>query len=79
MFAIAELMERNIGTMITGVTIVNGYSQGIHAFEGAKCINMLGGTHYSTEKYVPIKMCSCFHALGLPCQFIDDAPDLCDL
>jgi len=79
MFVINEMQERNIKTLITGLTIVNDYSQGIHEFEKANRINVLGGTHYSTEKYAPMEMCKYFNDLGLPSEFIEDEPSLFDL
>jgi len=79
MFVINEMMERNIKTLITGVTIVNDHSRKTHEFEKVNCINVLGGTHYSTEKYAPMEMCNYFNDLGLPSEFIEDVPDLFDL
>ena len=79
MFVINEMMEHEIKVLITGVTIVNNYSRETHKFEKANHINVLGGTHYSTEKYAPMEMCKYFDDLGLPSEFIDDEPDLFDL
>ena len=79
MFVINEMMERNIKTLITGVTIANDYSRETHEFEKANRVNVLGGTHYSTEKYAPMEMCKYFYGLGLPSEFIGDDPDLFDL
>ncbi|MCL2768315.1 MAG: Nif3-like dinuclear metal center hexameric protein [Synergistaceae bacterium] len=79
MFVVNEMTERNIGTLITGVTIVNDHSRETHEFEKANRINVLGGTHYSTEKYAPMEMCKYFNSLGLPSEFIEDEPDLFDL
>jgi len=79
MFVINEMMERNISTLITGLTIVNDYSRKTHEFEKANHINVLGGTHYSTEKYAPMEMCQYFTDLGLLSEFIEDEPDLFDL
>ncbi|MDD4415084.1 MAG: Nif3-like dinuclear metal center hexameric protein [Oscillospiraceae bacterium] len=74
-----EMLDNNVRTLITGVTIVNDYSRGIHEFEKENEINLLGGTHYSSEKYAPMAMCEYFNDLGLPSEFIDDEPDLFDL
>jgi putative NIF3 family GTP cyclohydrolase 1 type 2 len=79
MFVINEMMERNISTLITGLTIVNDHSRKTHEFEKANRINVLGGTHYSTEKYAPMEMCKYFTDLGLLSEFIEDEPDLFDL
>ena len=79
MLVINEMIENNIKTLITGVTIVNDYSQETHIFEKENKINVLGGTHYSSEKFAPIEMCKYFNNLGLQSNFIDDSPDLFDL
>jgi len=73
------MVELGIKTLITGVTLVNDHSRATHEFEMANCVNIIGGTHYSTEKFAPMKMCEYFRALGLPSEFIDDEPDLLDL
>jgi hypothetical protein len=39
----------------------------------------LGGTHYSTEKFACMAMTKYFEKLGLPSEFIEDAPGLADL
>jgi len=79
MFVINEMLERGINTLITGVTIVNDYSRETHECEKANRINVLGGTHYSSEKYTPMKMREYFNGLDLLSEFIDDEPDLFDL
>ena len=58
---------------------MNEYSRETHEFEKENGINLLGGTHYSSEKFAPMKMCQYFNKLGLPSEFIDDKPDLYDL
>jgi len=77
--AVDEMIENNIRTLITGVTIINEHSRDIHEYERKQKINLLGGTHYSSEKYAPMAMCEYFADLGLPSEFVDDEPDLYDL
>ena len=79
MFVANEMIERDLKTLITGVTLVNDHSREIHAVEKEKGINLLGGTHYSSEKYAPMEMCGYFGDLGLPSEFIEDEPSLYDL
>ena len=79
MFVINEMVENNIKTLITGITIKNDYSQKTHNFAKENKINVLGGTHYSSEKFAPMEMCKYFNNLGLPSKFINDTPDLFDL
>ena len=78
-FVINEMLSNNIRILVTGVTIVNDYSKETHKLEKENHINVLGGTHYSTEKFAPMAMCKYFKDLGLPSEFIDDNPKLYDL
>jgi len=78
-FIVNEMLSNNIRNLVTGVTIVNAYSKETHALEKENRINVLGGTHYSTEKFAPMKMCKYFNRLGLPSEFVDDEPMLSDL
>lgn len=78
-FVINEMLHNDIRILITGVTIVNDYSKEAHKLEQENRINVLGGTHYSTEKFAVIKMCRYFENLGLPSEFIEDKPCLHDL
>lgn len=79
MFVVNEMIKKNVRNLITGVTILNDYSNAVHKFEQENSINIFGGTHYSSEKFAPIKMCEYFKALGLPSEFVDDNPDVYDL
>lgn len=76
---INEMLENGIKILVTGVTIVNDHSRETHELEKANGINLLGGTHYSTEKFAPMKMCRYFESLGLPAEFVEDEPKLYDL
>jgi len=78
-FVLDVMSKNNINTLITGVTLVNEYSSEIHKLEKERGINLLGGTHYSTEKFAPMEMCRYFDELGLPAEFVDDEPDMYDL
>ena len=51
-----EMAENGIRNMITGVSIVNEYSGGVHAYERRHHFNVFGGTHYSSEKLAPMAM-----------------------
>jgi hypothetical protein len=50
-----------------------------HKFAEDNRINILGGTHYPTEKYACKAICEYFMRLGLPSEFIEDKPVLEDL
>ena len=78
-FVIDEMIEHNVKLLLTGITLVNEYSKSTHELEKRHRINLLGGTHYSSEKFAPMKMCGYFNRLGLPSEFMEDKPDLFDL
>ena len=42
-------------------------------------INVLGGTHYSTEKFACISMVDYFKKIGLSSNFIEDKPVMKDM
>ncbi len=74
-----EVADNNINTFITGITALNSHSQSAHDFAKEYKINILGGTHYSTEKFACIEICRYFRKLELPCKFIAGKPGLEDL
>ena len=76
---IQEVMELGINTYATGVVALNDYSKNTHKFEKENRINLIGGTHYSTEKFACIALCEYFENLGLSCEFIEDQPCMADL
>ena len=75
---IQEILDLGINTYITGVTLLNDYSKPTHGFEKNHKINLIGGTHYSTEKFACIALCDYFKNVNLPCEFIEDFPILED-
>lgn len=77
----AYLAEQRINTYVTGITRAGDYPPCIEAHETARDneINILSGTHYSTEKFACIKMVAYFTRLGLPCEFIEDKPCIEDM
>ncbi len=74
-----EVFDESINTFITGITAKNDHSKLAHDFAKENKINILGGTHYSTEKFACINMCQYFQKNNLPSEFIDDTPVLEDL
>jgi len=78
-FVIEELLENNIKTLITGLTVKNDFSAEAHRLGEKHGINIIGGTHYSTEKFACIAMCEYFERNGLLAEFIEDVPCLEDL
>ena len=73
-----ELGKRNINTFITGVTSTKGQGEQ-HEYAEENRINLLGGTHYSTEKFACKKICNYFEDKGLPARFIEGEPVMADL
>ena len=76
---IRELIENNINVLISGLSVNNSYSAEAHELERENGINLIGGTHYSSEKFACIAMCKYFEKLGLMSEFIHDSPCFEDL
>ncbi len=74
-----EVLEAGVNVLVTGLTIQNERSEGVHRLEEQNRISVLGGTHYSTEKFACMAMCDYFAKLGLPSAFVEEAPGLEDL
>lgn len=74
-----ELTEKGVKTFVTGITVRNNHSEFAHQFAEEHGINILGGTHYSTEKFACQAMCDHFGKLGLPAEFIAGSPVLEDM
>ncbi|MFP4424051.1 MAG: Nif3-like dinuclear metal center hexameric protein [Candidatus Woesearchaeota archaeon] len=73
-----EIAEKG-NTFITGITVKNEHSKAAHDFAEQNKINILGGTHYSTEKLACMAMVDYFQKLGLSGEFIPDQPVMEDL
>lgn len=72
----------SINTFITGITAINDdYQPSVDAHQNAQKfkINIIGGTHYSTEKFACLKMREYFERYGLACEFIDEEPCFDDM
>jgi putative NIF3 family GTP cyclohydrolase 1 type 2 len=76
---IEEISKNGVNTFVTGITVKNEYSKESHEFAQQNKINILGGTHYSTEKFACIEMINFFSKFGLPAEFVEDEPVLEDL
>jgi putative NIF3 family GTP cyclohydrolase 1 type 2 len=74
-----EITREDVNTFVTGITAKTTHSKKSHDFAENNEINLLGGTHYSTEKYACMAMCGYFKKLGLPSEFIEDMLILEDL
>jgi putative NIF3 family GTP cyclohydrolase 1 type 2 len=67
---IREIVENKINVLVTGISSKNEYSKEAHEFAEKYRVNILGGTHYSTEKFACIRMVNYFQKLGLPAEFL---------
>jgi len=76
---VREGINSGIGIVVSGVTARNSHSEETHKQEERLGINVLGGTHYSTETFACIKMCDYFRKLGLKSEFIPDTPVMEDM
>jgi putative NIF3 family GTP cyclohydrolase 1 type 2 len=71
---VSEMIDNNVDVLITGISANNENYSDIHSLEQKNRINVLGGTHYSTEKFACQKMCTYFEKLGLVSTFIEGEP-----
>ena len=76
------LHERGINTFITGVASMRtGHQPSVDAHNSAKenGVNILAGSHYSTEKFACIKMVEYFSKLGIQGEFVASRPCMHDI
>ena len=77
---IKEVHEAGATIFVTGVSsVILPEYQKAHDFAKENKISILGGTHYSTEKFACQKMVVYFTEKGLPAEFIADDPLMEDL
>jgi putative NIF3 family GTP cyclohydrolase 1 type 2 len=74
-----EIAKAEVNTFVTGITVKNEHSKKVHDYTEEHKINVLGGTHYSTEKFACISMVDYFKKVGLPSEFIEDKPVMEDM
>jgi putative NIF3 family GTP cyclohydrolase 1 type 2 len=74
-----EAIQNKAQTFITGITAKNDHSKKAHQFAKENKINILGGTHYSTEMFACLLMLNYFKNKKISSKFISDKPVLEDL
>lgn len=75
-----EMKEHGINTFLTGVTNPSvPWVQSIHREAEKNKINLIGGTHYSTEKFALIEIIKFFNNLGLKARFLEEIPKMGEL
>lgn len=81
-FVARELTELNINTYLTGLTKpMPAFEPGMefHRIAKENRINVVGATHYSTEKFACIAMVDYFTKLGMEAEYIEGTPCMEDL
>jgi putative NIF3 family GTP cyclohydrolase 1 type 2 len=76
---VVDQIPDSVNTLVTGISLRNDYSKLTHDVEKERRINLIGATHYSTEKFACIMMCEYFNKVGLDCSFIEDEPVMEDM
>lgn len=76
---IREVYAAGATVFVNGITARSSYSKEAHDFAKEHGITILGGTHYSTEKFACQKMVKYFNSMGLSAVFIDDEPVMEDM
>lgn len=77
--SLKEIAEAGINVFVTGIAVKNDHSKEAHEFAEKHGISILGGTHYSTEKFACIAMVGYFEKIGLPSEFIEGKPIMEDM
>jgi len=67
-----EIKKEGVNTFVTGISSVNYHSKASHEFTEKNKINILGGTHYSSEKFACIAMVDYFKREKLDSEFVED-------
>lgn len=76
------LREMGINAYLTGIAAINeDFAPSVEAHEAAKAggVNILAGSHYSTEKFACMKMVEYFAGLGIAGEFAADKPGMEDM
>jgi putative NIF3 family GTP cyclohydrolase 1 type 2 len=76
---VPQFINLGLNVHIVGISVNNSYSVESHNLEKTHGVNLMGGTHYSSEKFACIAMCGYFKKLGIDSEFISDVPCLADL
>ena len=72
-----ELRSKGINVFFTGMTTQRvPWIARIHEAAKAAGVTLIGGCHYSTEKFAPMEMVKFFQGLGLEAEFIEETPHL---
>ncbi len=76
----AELRRKGINVFFTGMTTPEvPWIARIHEAARAAGVTLIGGCHYSTEKYAPMAMVKFFEGMGMEAEFIEETPHLSEM
>ena len=76
----AELRQDGVNTLVTGMTNPSiEWLKPVHAEARKNKVNLIGATHYSSEKFSLISITGFFEDCGLPSRFIPETPRLEEL
>lgn len=76
----SELKEKGVNTLVTGMTSPKiEWLKTVHAEARKNKINLIGATHYSSEKFSLISITEFFEDCGLPSRFIPETPRMEEL
>ncbi len=71
------MLGKEVNVLITGIT--SELLKEVHQYAKEKRINVLGGTHYSTEKFACQRMCKYFDDMNLESDFVEGIPIIEDM
>ena len=74
-----EMVEKRVHTAVSGITARNSHSEKAHRYAEDQGINILGGTHYTTEKFAMQKMCGYLDSLMVESEFVEGEPCMSDI
>ena len=74
-----EMVEKRTYTAVSGITVRNSHSEKAHRYAEEQGINILGGTHYTTEKFAMQKLCGYLDSLMVESEFIEGEPCMADI
>lgn len=76
----AQLREQGINVFLTGMTAQHiPWAARNHEEARKNAVSLVGGTHYSTEKYAVMEMVKFFENLGLESEFLPETPNFEEL
>lgn len=74
-----DMVAHDVRVLVTGITAQTPYAAPMHAYAAQNGIALLGGTHYSTEKFACMAMVDYFMAHNIPSIFLAGEPLMEDL